>query len=157
MQRLGLIVVSGLVAAATQGAAATYGFTPAPTNFEVSGVLNIAAPGDGGYGKCKAVWRGKIRPSGQEAVFTSIKITGSKPVCQINTGAANFTFTPSAPQFIESQSVFWTLDGPKQGQCQGVIHGSISSTGVWSISSVLGACSVSGALQSNPPVTIEAK
>ncbi len=148
-----LLAVCG-AALATSSFAGSYLFGPTDANFKLKGKLNIVAKGDGGKGTCSVVWTGKTRPTGASAEVTDAVFRGHKPVCQINSTLLRIDFAPAGFEYVKSHQIGWTLDGPKKGSCDGMLEASVDPNGLWTFNSVLGACTITGALQSYPAVTV---
>jgi hypothetical protein len=138
--------------------AAKYEFSPTATRVKATGNREIAAPGDGGAGRCRILLRGRTRPSGRVVDFDNVQFSGKKPVCQINSAPFIFTFFPSGFQKIQSQRLDWHLDGSKNGECKGVLRATVNASGLWSFDdNALGGCTITGSLQTAPPVTVVSK
>lgn len=154
MSRMLIVLVLASLLPVDSSLAAGYSFSPVHTQSKLTGALEISAPGNGGSGRCKIVWRGKTHPSGKEFVFPSVVFSGRKPICQIDTDTSTFVFLPSGAQAVQSRQVQLVLDGPKKGVCTGVFEATVSPSGLWTFGSDLGGCIVTGSLQSTPPITV---
>jgi len=145
------IVAFALAALAAGGSAGAYSFSPAPTRFSATGVLNLASKQAGS--KCEITLRGKVNGKGVGEIDAFTFKGNSQCHGTVATGLPWQVFAAGP---TSGKIVGFGFSGSFFGDCEaGSMPFTDDGSGDWTLSGTLPpGCTVNGFLNTTPAIVI---
>ncbi|MEO7027271.1 MAG: hypothetical protein ABI056_06925 [Caulobacteraceae bacterium] len=146
-----LLALATFGAIATAASAAAVSFSPAPTSFSATGVLNLASLQTGT--KCEITLKGRVNKKGVGKI-DSLTFAGNSQCAGTTATALPWKVLASGASL--GKIVGFGFSGSFFGDCgSGTVPFTDDASGDWSLSATLpSGCTVNGFLNTTPPIVI---